>query len=114
VFEVVNVGLDSGNNSLASIRPQASLSWSQAANDLYLNYQAIPEPSSMALLVVGVAAMSILRCRRRAWRVLLRTQVGWLFSKIRSFGRAKAFAEPSAGFRLAISATTQSPMRPHR
>jgi len=64
VFDTINVGFDSLEMSLTSIRPGSSFSWEQIDNGVYLNY-AIPEPSTYALLGVSALAWGAWFVRRR-------------------------------------------------
>ncbi len=67
IFDTINIGVDSTSASLGSVRPGASFSWNTVANDVYLNYQAVPEPSTYALLALagfGFAGHLIRRRRR--------------------------------------------------
>lgn len=49
-----------------SVRAGNSFSFYQDGSDIYLNYTVIPEPSTWALLVIGVTGVMILRRRRMA------------------------------------------------
>jgi fibronectin-binding autotransporter adhesin len=64
VFDAVNIGLDSGNNALTSVRSGAGFNWSTVDSDIYLNY-VVPEPSTYALLVLGAAGLAGHMVRRR-------------------------------------------------
>jgi hypothetical protein len=55
--------LDSGSNTLSSFRPNAAFSLFQDENAIYLNYNAIPEPSSALLLGGGMLGLMIRRKR---------------------------------------------------
>lgn len=56
--------VDSGANSLSLVRGGAIFSLFEDGNNIYLNYTAVPEPSSYALLGLAVAAMAGYRIRR--------------------------------------------------
>lgn len=66
IFSTINVGVDSLSATLGSVRPDASFSFYNSGNDIYLQYTAVPEPSTMTtiLLVLGVGCL--LRRRRSA------------------------------------------------
>jgi fibronectin-binding autotransporter adhesin len=55
---------DSLGASLTSIRSLASFSWDVQGNDVLLNYAAIPEPSTWALLAGSLTALMVFRRRR--------------------------------------------------
>jgi autotransporter-associated beta strand protein len=59
----VSLGLDSGGNTLSSVRPGSAFSWTQIGNDLYLTY-SVPEPSTVCLLAIAIGGITILRHRR--------------------------------------------------
>jgi autotransporter-associated beta strand protein len=48
---------DAAGGSLVASRTNASFSLSQSGNDVFLNYNAIPEPSSSLLMVLGVVGL---------------------------------------------------------
>jgi autotransporter-associated beta strand protein len=56
---------DSATNSLSSVRSEASFSLFQDGNEIYLNYTAVPEPSTYALLGLAAAAVAGYGARRR-------------------------------------------------
>lgn len=64
-FENLNLAptdwLDSGSNTLSSFRPDASFSLYQAEDAIYLNYNAIPEPSSALLIALTSGALLVRR-----------------------------------------------------
>jgi autotransporter-associated beta strand protein len=66
-FENLNLAatdwLDRDSNTLSSFRPDASFSLYQAEDAIYLNYNAIPEPSSALLLGGGMLGLMIRRKR---------------------------------------------------
>jgi autotransporter-associated beta strand protein len=64
IFGTINVGIDSNSVTFTSARSSASFSWSQTGNDIYLNYAAIPEPSTWALLPSSLTALLVFRRRR--------------------------------------------------
>ena len=59
--------IDSLGTNLTSVRPGASFSLYQdvANNDIYLNYDAVPEPSTYAMLVLAAAGFGAHVIRRR-------------------------------------------------
>ena len=58
--------LDAGGNSLTAIRPDASFALEQVGSDVYLTFVAVPEPSALILVGIGVAAAAWAARRRRA------------------------------------------------
>ncbi len=66
VFSVSSTYLDSNANALVAQRPGAAFTWSTAANDVYLNYQSVPEPSTYALVLLGAGAALLWQRRRRS------------------------------------------------
>ena len=64
-FENLNLAptdwLDSGSNTLSSFRPDASFSLYQSEDAIYLNYNAIPEPSSALLIALTSGALLVRR-----------------------------------------------------
>jgi autotransporter-associated beta strand protein len=65
LFGTISWGNDSTGASLVSKRPNASFAVSQTGGDLVLTYLAVPEPSTLALAGVGLAASAWLLRRRR-------------------------------------------------
>jgi autotransporter-associated beta strand protein len=62
LFGAPSVTVDSAGATLASLRPDATFSWGQVGNDVYLNY-TIPEPSSALFAIAGVLGLSLRRRR---------------------------------------------------
>jgi len=62
IFSSPSLTVDSAGATLASLRPDASFSWGQVGNDVYLNY-TIPEPSSALFAIAGVLGLSLRRRR---------------------------------------------------
>lgn len=56
---------DAAGGSLVASRTNASFSLSQSGNDVFLNYNAIPEPSSSLLMVLGVVGLVGLRAFKK-------------------------------------------------
>ena len=56
--------LDGFGIALGDARPQAGFSVSQQGSDVVLTYSAVPEPSSLVLTGLGMAAAAVLRRRR--------------------------------------------------
>jgi autotransporter-associated beta strand protein len=56
--------LDSGSNSLASVRSGASFNVSQSGSDILINYVAVPEPATLAILAGGVIGLAVVLRRR--------------------------------------------------
>jgi autotransporter-associated beta strand protein len=56
--------LDSGSNSLASVRSGASFNVSQSGSDILINYVAVPEPATIAILAGGVIGLAVVLRRR--------------------------------------------------
>jgi hypothetical protein len=65
VFDTVNVSADSTGALLSASRTGSYFSWYQTGNDVVLAYN-VPEPSSGALLVLGLGGLLALRRSRRA------------------------------------------------
>ncbi len=62
IFDTVNISTDSNDVSFAATG--GSLGWVQIGNDIYLRYEAIPEPGTLTLLGLGLASV-LLRRRRK-------------------------------------------------
>ena len=62
IFGAPSLTVDSAGATLASLRPDATFSWGQVGNDVYLNY-TIPEPSSALFTIAGVLGLSLRRRR---------------------------------------------------
>ena len=56
--------LDSGSNAFNTALPGASFSFYQDANDIYLNYTAVPEPATWGLLAFSLTTVLVLRRRK--------------------------------------------------
>lgn len=56
---------DATGGSLLASRVNASFSMSQTGSDVFLNYNAVPEPSSSMLMMLGVAGLIGIRVIRR-------------------------------------------------
>jgi hypothetical protein len=56
--------LDSGANTPSSVRSGASFNVSQVGTDVLINYVAVPEPASLAILAAG-GAIGLVMLRRR-------------------------------------------------
>ena len=65
VFSSLSVGADSLGALLTNVRPNASFSLANSGGDLVLNYAAVPEPDTWALVAGAAGGMIALRCRRR-------------------------------------------------
>lgn len=64
IFTTINVGFDSAGVSLSAGRAGASFYFTNNGNDVYLNYAAVPEPSTWALMIGGL--LLVFGCRRFA------------------------------------------------
>jgi len=67
-FSLGSVGLDIGGLALTGQRANASFTVDRLGDDIILNYQAVPEPSTYALLALAGAGLAAHRWRRRARR----------------------------------------------
>ena len=56
--------LDGFGTALGDARPQAGFAVSQVGSDVVLTYSAVPEPSTLVLVGLGVAAAVVIRRRR--------------------------------------------------
>jgi len=65
LFGSLTLTTDSASQSLASIRSAASFNYSVVSGDIFLNYTAIPEPSTYAMLGLGLAALVWLRRKNK-------------------------------------------------
>ena len=57
--------LDSGGHLFNAALPGASFQLNQVGQDIYLNYTAVPEPATWALLAFSLTTVVVLRRRRR-------------------------------------------------
>ncbi len=65
IFSISGISVDSLGQSLAAFRPSASFSISRTGNNLNVNYVAVPEPSTVILLIVGGLGLTLNSRRRR-------------------------------------------------
>ena len=72
IFATINISADIKSVALSDVRSEASFGWSRTGDDVYLNYSAVPEPSTCVL--VGAAAIGLLArmTRRRTVRLPIR------------------------------------------
>lgn len=68
VFSTINVGADSLSATLGSVRPDASFSFYNSGNDIYLQYTAVPEPSTMTTILLVLGVGFLLR-QTQVWRL---------------------------------------------
>jgi fibronectin-binding autotransporter adhesin len=66
IFETVNLSVDTTGSRFDEVAglENASFQWRQSGNDIYLDYTAIPEPSTVAALA-GLLALGLAALRRR-------------------------------------------------
>ncbi|MEO0452511.1 MAG: PEP-CTERM sorting domain-containing protein [Verrucomicrobiota bacterium] len=62
IFNLGTISLDSLGNDFSVT--QGALAFSQSGNDIFLNYTAIPEPSTFALFGLGLGALYFLRRKK--------------------------------------------------
>lgn len=68
IFDSVSLSADSTGAVLNNVtgRENASFNWTTSENKVFLNYNAVPEPSAASLIVFGAGALLALRRRRGA------------------------------------------------
>ncbi len=62
LFDTINVGNDSGGNTLLATR--GGFSWSNSSNDVYLNFTAVAVPEPATLGLIGIAGLGLIARRR--------------------------------------------------
>jgi autotransporter-associated beta strand protein len=66
IFSISGITMDSLGQTLATSRPDASFSISRTGNNLSVNYAAIPEPTTLVLLILGGLGLMLNSRSRRA------------------------------------------------
>jgi autotransporter-associated beta strand protein len=64
-FQTLTLSADAGGLILTAVRQNASFSWRMSGSELYLDYAAVPEPSTYALLTLSAIALGAYQWRRR-------------------------------------------------